>query len=79
MLRPNKHSHPDQTVLAASTVLLAELKHKRAVSYTDLKTTLDKATRGSDYLFTPAVSLLYLLGLVEYRATADLFEYAGKR
>ncbi|EEP73097.1 hypothetical protein MCAG_03424 [Micromonospora sp. ATCC 39149] len=78
MLRPNKHSHPDQTVLAAATVLLAELRRKRAVPYADLRAVLDKASRGSDFLFTPAVSLLYLLGLVEYRATTDLFEYAGK-
>ncbi|WP_331461300.1 ABC-three component system middle component 8 [Micromonospora tarapacensis] len=78
MLRPNKHSHPDQTVLAASTVLLAELRRKRAVPYGDLKAVLDKASHGSDFLFTPAINLLYLLGLVEYRATADLFEYAGQ-
>jgi hypothetical protein len=78
MLRPNKHSHPDQTVLAASTILLGELRRKRAVSYADLKATLDKTSRGSDFLFTPAMSLLHLLGLVEYRSAADLFEYAGK-
>lgn len=77
MLRPNKHSHPDQTVLAAATVLLRELRLRRAVPYQDLKTVLDKKTRGADYLFTPAVSLLHLLELVEYRSTVDVFEYSG--
>ncbi|AQA20597.1 hypothetical protein BTZ20_5108 [Rhodococcus sp. MTM3W5.2] len=31
-----------------------------------------------DYLFTPAVSLLYLLGLVEYLPKADAFEWNRK-
>lgn len=79
MLRPSKHSHPDQTVLAAATVLLAELRRRRAVQYTELKAALDRSARGSDFLFTPALNLLYLLGLLEYHPAADLFEYTGKR
>jgi hypothetical protein len=78
MLRPSKHSHPDQTVLAAATVILRELRRNRAVEFDALKQTLDKRTTGSDYLFTPAVSLLFLMGLVEYRPTSDLFEYTGQ-
>ena len=78
MLRPNKHSHPDQTVLAAATALLRELRRYRVVEYDNLKRSLDKRTRGSDYLFTPALSLLHLLGLVEYRSTVDSFEYIGQ-
>jgi hypothetical protein len=77
MLRPHKHSHPDQTVIAASTTLLRDLRRKRIVSYDTLKGTLDTATRSSDVLFLPAVSLLHLLGLIEYRATVDSFEYVG--
>ena len=78
MLRPNKHSHPDQTVLAAATVILRELRRRRAIGYDDLKLFLDKKIRGSDYLFTPALSLLHLLGIVEYRSTVDTFEYTGQ-
>jgi hypothetical protein len=77
MLRPNKHSHPDQTVLAAATILLRELRAKRAVSYDDLKSTLAKASRSANYLFIPAVSLLHILGLVDYRSSSDSFEYRG--
>ncbi len=79
MLRPNKHSHPDATVLAASTTLLRELMRKRVVEFDELKSTLDHHVRGGDYLFTPAISLLHLLGLVEYRPTVDSFEYIEKR
>ncbi|GAB3009204.1 ABC-three component system middle component 8 [Mycobacterium bourgelatii] len=78
MLRPSKHSHPDQTTLAAATVLLRELRRNRAVKFDDLKKAIDKRAIGADYLFAPAVSLLYLLGLVEYRPTADVFEYTGQ-
>ena len=77
MLRPSKHSHPDQTVLAAATDVLKELRRYRAVSYDDLKAALSKKVSGADYLFTPAISLLYLMGLVEYRPVVDAFEYVG--
>lgn len=78
MIRPNKHSHPDQTVLAAATVVLRELRAKRTVGYDDLKSAIDSTLEGSDYLFIPAVSLLFLVGLTEYRASVDSFEYMGK-
>lgn len=79
MLLPNKHSHPDQTVLAAAATLLKELRRKRVVTYDDLKAALDAHVRSADYLFSPAVSLLYLLDLVEYRPTVDSFEYVGAK
>lgn len=77
MLRPSKHSHPDQTVIAAATVLLRELRRKRAIRYDDLKTALEKKTVGAEFLFLPAVSLLHILGLLDYRAVNDSFEYRG--
>lgn len=78
MLRPNKHSHPDRTVLAAATVLLRELRKKRVVAFDDLGRSLEPTTGSSaSVLFLPAVSLLHLLGLVDYRATTDAFEYRG--
>lgn len=77
MLTPHKHSRPDDTVLAAATVLLAALRSGRVVSYDSLRSKLAKKSRSSDYLFTPAIDLLYILGLVEYRPTVDSFEYVG--
>ncbi len=78
MLRPSKHSHPDETVLAAATAMLRDLKRKRAVPYDDLKSTLQRRSESAEFLFTPAVSLLYVLGLLEYRAKVDAFEYTGQ-
>lgn len=79
MLRPSKHAHPDQTVVAAATVVLRELRKRRVVRYDDLKATLDAASsRGGDFLFIPALSFLHLLGLVDYQPTVDAFEYRGE-
>lgn len=77
MLRPSKHAHPDQTVLAAASILLHEMRRRRAVTFDDLQAVLRGQSRSAEFLFTPAVSLLHLLGLIEYRPKADVFEYVG--
>lgn len=77
VLLPNKHSHPDDTVLAAAYVLLRSLRNRRAVQFDELKNQLPSRNGSAEYLFMPAVSLLYLTGLVEYSAATDAFLYAG--
>lgn len=78
MLFPSKHSEPDQTVLAGSTVLLRELRRKRVVGFDELRDSLTStAGTSTDFVFLPAIGLLHLLGLVEYRSTVDAFEYRG--
>lgn len=77
MLSPNKHSHPDETVLAAATILLSDLRRNRVASYDELKASLRRSSGHAEFLFTPALSFLFLLGLVEYRPTTDSFEYVG--
>ncbi|WP_367312951.1 ABC-three component system middle component 8 [Demequina zhanjiangensis] len=47
------------------------------MKYDDVKRVAGREVRDVDYLFTPAVSLLFLLGIVEYRPTVDCFEYTG--
>lgn len=79
MLLPTKHSHPDETVLAAATAALSLLKSRRAVSYDELQSHLTTKVRSAGYLFAPALSLLYILGLVEYRSASDVFEYVGAK
>jgi hypothetical protein len=78
MLRPSKHSHPDRTVVNVSYVLLSYLRKKRVVDFGRLKDVARKADRGGDSLMLPAVNLLFLLGLLEYRAKNDTFEYVGR-
>ena len=77
MLRPSKHSHPDRTVVNVSMLLLGRLKSKRVEDYDALLGFAKKSVAGGDVLFLPALSFLYLLGLIEYQPKTDAFEYRG--
>ncbi|XCN74929.1 MAG: ABC-three component system middle component 8 [Candidatus Electrothrix aestuarii] len=77
MLRPTKHSHPDRTVINVSLLLLDYLKKYRIEEYGKLRRKIKEKTVGGDVLFLPALSFLYLLGLVEYRPKTDAVEYTG--
>lgn len=77
MLRPTKHSHPDRTVINVSLLLLARLKTRRIEDYGNLKTYAKRSISGGDILFLPALSFLYLLGLIDYRPKTDAVEYVG--
>lgn len=78
MLRPSKHSHPDRTVINVSMLLLSRLKSRRVEEYDDLRKLAKKNVSGGDVLFLPAINLLFLLGLIEYRPKTDAFEYLGQ-
>lgn len=77
MLIPSKHSHPDRTPLAVAVVLLSQLQKKRSMPVDELRDFLQSRMAAGDFLFGPAVDVLYLLGLIEYRSKSDLFEYVG--
>jgi hypothetical protein len=78
LLRPTKHNNPDQTVVAVATQALKRLQTRRVMAFEDLRVQLRKSNPGTERLFVPALGLLYLLGLVEYRPKADSVEYTGK-
>lgn len=78
MLKPSKHAHPDKTVVAVATLLLHRLKARRVESFDDLRQYLGSARAGVGSLFLPALNLLFVLGLVEYRLKTDAFEYIGR-
>lgn len=77
MLRPNKHSHPDKTVVNLAMLLLLRIKGQRIEDYESLRTFAKKQILGADFLFLPALNFLFLLGLIEYRLKNDSFEYVG--
>ena len=68
MLRPNKHAHPDRTVINVALLLLARPRAQRLCDYDALLTYVRKAVIGGDVLFLPSLNFLYLLGLIEYHA-----------
>lgn len=77
MLRPSKHSHPDQTVINLSCHILRKIKTKRLIKFDDLKSDAKKFVKGGDVLFRPTLNFLFLLGVIEYRPKTDTFEYTG--
>lgn len=77
MLRPTKHSHPDRTLINVSFLLLARLKTRRLDDYGSLSKYAKNTVSGGDVLFLPALSFLYLLGLIDYRPKTDSIEYVG--
>lgn len=77
MLIPSKHMHPDKTVLRISLVLLDRVRRVRVGKFEELRRIAGQSTEGGDVLFVPAMNLLFLLGLIEYRQAADSFEYVG--
>lgn len=77
MLRPTKHSHPDQTVINMSLLLLEKLRKLRVEEYDKLRKYAAKKVVGGDILFLPSLNFLYLLGLIEYRKKNDVVEYVG--
>jgi len=77
MLRPTKHTHPDRTVINVALLLLQRLKKRRVDEYSTLRDFVKKAVRGGEVLFLPALSFLFVLGLIEYRPKTDAVEYVG--
>jgi len=77
MLRPSKHSHPDQTVVNVALLILKRLRHRRLEEFDSLLKFVKKSISGGDVLYLPSLNLLYLLGLVEYRPKTDALEYVG--
>jgi hypothetical protein len=76
-LRPTKHSHPDRTVINVSVLLLSRLKSRRLEDYYGLRKYAKKVVNGGDVLFLPALNLLFLMGLIDYRPKNDSVEYLG--
>lgn len=77
MIRPNKHAHPDKTLVSATSVLLKRLRNRRIESFDNLRDFLTNRDVELASLFLPAVNLLFILGLLEYRKQNDSFEYVG--
>lgn len=76
-IKPNKHSNPDQTIIAVAALLLKTLSKSVVEKYDDLEELVDTKIEGGKYLFLPALNLLYLLGAVDYHKKSDAFEYVG--
>jgi hypothetical protein len=61
-----------------SMLLLLRIKAQRIEEYEELRGYVKKSVPGGDFLFLPALNLLFLLGLIEYRPKNDSLEYIGR-
>lgn len=77
MLRPTKHSHPDQTIINLSLLLVKRLRKARVETYDDLRAYAKKIVVGGDVLFLPTLNFLYLVGLIDYHPKTDAIEFVG--
>lgn len=57
--------------------MLKHLRKNRIVSYEKLYHLIKEKNLSPESLFRPSLSLLFLLGLIEYRIKIDSFEYVG--
>lgn len=75
MLQPNKHSNPNQTVIAVAALILKTLRKHGVEQYDVLRDTVEGRIEDGKFLFLPAINLLYLLGVIDYHKKSDAFEY----
>ncbi len=79
MLRPTKYSNPDKTVVYLAVQLLKYMKKQRIDTYDNVLSYGKEKVDGASFLFLSALNLLFLLGLVDYHAKNDSFEYVGPK
>lgn len=75
MLIPTKHTNPDQTALYASVLILRRIMTQRIVKFDELKKLVSNQIVGGEFVFVPALSILFLLGKIQYHIKTDSIEY----
>lgn len=83
MLTPHKHLKLNTSLLRLAALALEYLHKHRSASYPQLYAHLERRARLRDpkdaedvrLMFGPTVSLLFLLGKVQYHGKNDSFEY----
>lgn len=76
MIKPDRHTNPDYSVINISAFILRQLKSQYNVSYDKLlekviKNMGEQAKENYPY----ALNFLYLMGRVNYKITTDTFSY----
>ena len=79
MLTPSKHLDLDRSALRVASEVLAELRRRRIMEYDAvIRHVKRRVGDDSDAVVAPALSLLFLLGCIDYHAKNDTFEYHSK-
>lgn len=76
MLKPSKHLDLDRSALRVAAEVLKELRRLRVMEYDSVVRLVKRRTGDDgDVVVAPALSLLFLLGRIEYHPKIDSFEY----
>lgn len=76
MLKPDRHTNPDLSVLNISAFVLRQLKSQYSISYDKL---LEKVIKvmgdGAKENYPYALNFLFLVGKLNYKEATDTFTY----
>ena len=76
MIKPDRHTNIDLSVINISAYMLTQLNAFYEISYDDLLSkVIDNIGEGAKYNYPYALSFLFLLGRVEYIEETDSFKY----
>lgn len=76
MIRPDRHTNPDVSVINISAYILKQLNSFYDISYDDLmKKVLDNVGENAKENYPYALNFLYLLGKIVYLEQTDSFKY----
>lgn len=74
MIRPNKHTNPDLTILNISGLLIKRLKRTKVKSFKELEDIVCQYDTRAKDLFLPTLQFLFVLGVIEYYPKNDKIE-----
>lgn len=76
MLRPNKYTKVDISLIAIAAEVLKLLQKNKNITYDSLlgKVLLRRGVEAKN-VFLPALSFLFVLGKIEYHGKGDVVEY----
>jgi hypothetical protein len=76
VIRPDRHTNPDVSVINISAFILKQLNPFYEISYDDLmKKVLDNIGESAKENYPYALNFLYLLGKIIYLEKTDSFKY----
>ncbi len=79
MIKPNKHTLPDKTIIHAATAILPYMRKNSVISFDGLKQYLLEKSPGCEALFIPTLEFLFLLGRIDYLSKNDAIVYKDSK
>lgn len=77
-LKVNKLDNPRQTLIYMIYLIAKVMRNKRAMPYSELYSETRAKVNGAEFLFIPALDVLFLCGKIAYDPKLDMFEFLEK-